>query len=125
MPAWSNPQTVGTGEPIVADLGEGLGHDALVTVRLTKDYTTTIRPAIRSGSRMTFPNNGGMPDRRRLGAGYHPRDLRPSPGPPAGHSLPHFQTIAAHRAEQWQSHASMPPFGHPHPSQAASPVSKT
>ena len=28
------------GEPIVADLGEGLGHDALVTVRLTKDYTT-------------------------------------------------------------------------------------
>jgi hypothetical protein len=26
MPAWSNPQTVGTvaGEPIVADLGEGL-----------------------------------------------------------------------------------------------------
>jgi hypothetical protein len=42
MPAWSNPQTVGTvaGEPIVADLGEGLGHDALVTVRLTKDYAT-------------------------------------------------------------------------------------
>jgi hypothetical protein len=42
MPAWSNPQTLGTfaGEPIVADLGEGLGRDALVTVRLTKDYAT-------------------------------------------------------------------------------------
>ena len=48
----------------------------------------------------------------------HPRDL------PPGIPFPHFQTTAAHRVEQWQSHASMPPFGHPHPSQAASPVSK-
>jgi len=107
------------GEPIVADLGEGLGHDALVTVRLTKDYAThhppgypfriahdepvvagtvidLIKPEadalVAAGAaqypldetgppipsrrcrrprgpivRRTFPNNGGMPDRRRLG----------------------------------------------------------
>jgi hypothetical protein len=35
--------------------------------------------------------------------GLHPGLSRPSLGPPAGHSFPHVQTIAAHRAEQWQS----------------------
>ena len=35
--SWSNPQVVGkvAGEEIVAELGDGLGHDVLVTVLLT------------------------------------------------------------------------------------------
>ena len=38
--SWSNPQVVGkvAGEEIVAELGDGLGHDVLVTVLLTQDY---------------------------------------------------------------------------------------
>lgn len=39
--AWSNPQLVGAveGDDLIADLGDGLGPDALVTVTLTKPYT--------------------------------------------------------------------------------------
>ena len=38
--SWSNPQIVGkvAGQEIVAELGDGLGHDVLVTVLLTQDY---------------------------------------------------------------------------------------
>ena len=38
--SWSNPQVVGkvAGEEIVAELGDGLGHDVLVTVLLTQDH---------------------------------------------------------------------------------------
>jgi hypothetical protein len=38
--SWSNPQVVGkvAGEEIVAELGDGLGHDVLVTVLLIQDY---------------------------------------------------------------------------------------
>ena len=38
--SWSNPQVVGkvAGWEIVAELGDGLGHDVLVTVLLTQDY---------------------------------------------------------------------------------------
>ena len=38
--SWSNPQVVGkvAGREIVAELGDGLGHDVLVTVLLTQDY---------------------------------------------------------------------------------------
>jgi hypothetical protein len=39
---WSNPQPVGLsgGLVIVADLGQGLGHDALVSVQLLREYET-------------------------------------------------------------------------------------
>lgn len=42
MTSWSNPQPVGTsgGLTIIADLGDGLGHAALVAVQLVKDYAT-------------------------------------------------------------------------------------
>jgi hypothetical protein len=42
MPAWSNPQPVGVsgGMTVIADLGNGLGHDALVDVQLIRDYAT-------------------------------------------------------------------------------------
>jgi hypothetical protein len=38
--SWSNSQVVGkvAGREIVAELGDGLGHDVLVTVLLTQDY---------------------------------------------------------------------------------------
>lgn len=46
MVAWSNPQVVGSsgGLDIVADLGDGLGHDALVDIQLLTDYATVHPP---------------------------------------------------------------------------------
>jgi hypothetical protein len=47
MTAWSNPQIVGFdagGNPVIADLGDGLGHDALVGVVLVTGYSTVHPP---------------------------------------------------------------------------------
>ena len=47
MTAWSNPQIVGVdagGNPVIADLGDGLGHDALVNVVLVTNYSTIHPP---------------------------------------------------------------------------------
>ncbi len=43
---WSNPQTIGTvsGQPIIAELGPGLGSDALVAVTLSATYVRTPPP---------------------------------------------------------------------------------